>query len=471
MSAHNNLLYKLVFNLPNSTEFPFKEPGDLAIASRSLSPADAAVHPAALSIIESLARDYVYALGSEFRETMRATVRLSPEEGLEIIERTDERFSTIFKENSVDVGAVVKASAVESQGIGYLKQVEVSEDTRRQGESMSEEPVIFLDPISYILWERGIKGSFELDLEVQCRLMASEVGGLTTSVFRFPHIYQDMFKRYGDSAASSDMNVCIVGPGLDRPEKGIGSCPQFVELRALFPNANFLLLDNDAEAIKYLSQQYKTLKFAAYDPFMHRAMTADFSENTHLAPKKMQPVLKRMAEVWSQQSKRPEARQMLKGIGPIQPLLLNVDPDKVELREFDINTSVFKEEEARKFDVMVATMSILLALGENPEYPLDIFVKYLAALKKGGTFYVDAMVIENILSPRLSCDTCDSLASLFEKKLGGCLRFEKIALTSFLPEAVGNFSVIPQLNTNAVKGGHVDRNISTAAVFAITRLD
>lgn len=356
-------------------------------------------------------------MGRDFTKNVNATIRLSIEGGVEFLSSSDERIQATFQE---DTSACVMA------------------------ECRLEAPVT-------------------VNLEIAGRIIIGKGGGLTTGSLRFPHLLKDIVVRFSETRKSEAAKVCIVGPGLDIPEKGILTCPQFVELLVLFPNAEFLLLDNDKEALEKMEQQYKQLKFAAYDPTAHRMNTLAVEGNNFLAPKSYQTVLKEMGEQLGKVAKAPKnATKMLRGFGKLQQVFLNVNSEKIDLRSFDINSSEFNAEDQEKFDVVIATMSILLAMKECSENPLDILCKHLAVLKDNGSFYSDSILIHELLQLDLSD------IRYLEEKLGSKLVIEEIPISDYVKGATGFRAVLPSLSLQEAKAGR-GQDISTASLTVFTR--
>ncbi len=78
---------------------------------------------------------------------------------------------------------------------------------------------------------------------------------------------------------ADDTKVCIVGPGMWKDCKGVPTSFQFVEILSLFPSAQFLLLDNDQEALAAMEKFLKKHQAAMYDPFTLRIRTSSLSPN------------------------------------------------------------------------------------------------------------------------------------------------------------------------------------------------
>ncbi len=421
------------------------------------------MHLAAISILENISRDFVFNLGDDFKRSVSATIRCSLKDGVKIIKSSDKRLQTIFENNLGQMNVAIPRNEAMMAGLTQLKQITATPEQQKQAaQQFGKQPVLFFDPAAFMLYREGMKDSVTVDLKIEGRNTVGKGGCLTTGSLRFPHLLKDIAVRFSELRKSDTAKVCIVGPGLHTPQKGTPTCPQFVELLGLFPKAEFLLLDNDDEALKKMQLQYKTLKFAAYDPLVYRMSTMDIKENKHLAPASYQPVLGEIGEQWGKIAKYPKnADQMLKGFGKLEQLLLNVSPEKIHLRSFEINSSEFKGEEKKIFDVVVATMSIILAMRENPEKPLDILCKHLSILKENGSFYSDSVLIHEIL--KLDSEMIQSL----EEKLDSKLVIEEIPMSDYLKGETGSIATIP----NPSREDSLDRmcDITTASITVITR--
>jgi len=228
-------------------------------------------------------------------------------------------------------------------------------------------------------------------------------GGLSTGYLRFPHllvgIASDIDK---NKRLSQDLNVCIVGPGI-REGAHLCECPQLVELRAMMPKAHYLLLDNDKKLLELLGKAIGRQKLLAYDPTMLRGRTLGNHTNPFLAKEPLLSVLNDLKPVLANQTPVPkEPLQLLKGMGESKEILVKIDPNRIELRDFDIRSSQFKETDKGQFDVVVATMSITNTFCEQRKTntALDCFQqvgKFLELLRPGGVFYADAVLFEFLL--------------------------------------------------------------------------
>ena len=215
--------------------------------------------------------------------------------------------------------------------------------------------------------------------------------GLTTAQMRYPHLLNHLSERFKEKGPS---NICIMGPGLLEEEGARPVCPQAAELFSLFPEAKFLLVDKDDHLLETLKKQYQIQQTAVYDPTMLRLYAANSPTNTQRAPEKYQPLMSRMKKAMGGQARNRDAKKMMLGIGPAQPLLLKLDSKKIELRRFDFLADQFKEGE--KFDSIVATMSLSYAYEEVIDKPAPFFAllgNCLSALKEGGVLYMDFFLV------------------------------------------------------------------------------
>lgn len=466
MSASVLPKLKLSFLVPDEEVYPFSEPGQIPIISSSLESSDSAINQVAAEMIIGIARDFAFLLKRDLKHTISMQIKLFQEEGIVI---NDPRYAALFNDNVKGMGVAVPTALVEEVGLAHLKKSEVDKDEIKRGELQIGEPCIIVNPFAFLMWQNGIKEPIELNMEISGFHAKGKGGGLTTAAFRFPHMYLDMVSRF-EGRRRNELKVCIVGPGLQKPDGKLGFCSQFVELKALFPKAHFLLLDNDTEALAYLEKQFKGVKAAAYDPLTLRMLTFDqLKTNVLLAPEKFQPMLAEMKNELAACAKFPSnAKEMLQGFGEIKQMMLEVNPDYIELREFDINTSEFKGDE--KFDVMVATMSICLALSEgDPQDFKKIMLKYVERLNKEGSLYIDSGLMHQILIPALGCDNPEEVAALLSEEAGVKFSLDRVGLETYLPETAGDIGSLP--NPDLFSARNDDRgivSITTHSVFVLT---
>ena len=465
MSASSMPTYKISLSVPNSDEYPFEDPSDIPVASKQLNPIDAEVHPVAIQLFDSIAKDIAFRLRSDFKETIAFRVSLSQTEGTTI---HDERFSALHRKITEGVVAGIPLRQVGMLNIEHLKRVEVDAESEKAYCLQAKEPCAFIDVSSYLLWEKGVRAPVDVNLEISRFVPMSQGGGLTTVAFRFPHMYLDMITRFAEKRRLGDLKVCIVGPGLHRPDGKLGFCSQFVELKALFPNAEFLLLDKDRDALKFLDGQLKKMKVAAYDPLVFRAITLEVADNSLLAPAIFQPMLTEIKDEWATSARiSSNAKEMLDGYGEIKPMMINVNPEQIELRYFDINTSKFKEGE--KFDVMVATLSLILAFCEEESAKIEeVFTKFLDKLNDEGSLYIDAPLMHKVLIPAFGCESPEGVIEFISVKTGVPFNLERLGLETYLTDSAGDSGTLPNPNIRSGKKDHM-ASITTHSIYVLTK--
>lgn len=450
---------------------PENEPDELRLASQSISPKGAKIHPFVQNTTEKLCRDYLFNLGEKFCSGVNAKITFSVQKGLEIQSCTEPGFSHYVNELISGFQAVMPASQARDLVARKVRRVSPSKENLQQArEQFGSLPLVFFDVLAYQMLRHGVQRPQRINLSFRCQRFGSKGRGLTTGPLRWAHIYQDIWTKIPkDVRESADTSLCLVGPGLeDHLEKTMPSCCQFAELRTLFPKAQCLLLDNSPKLITALSDQLGK-GFTIYDPtsLIMRSILPKM-----IAPKHYQPLLLAMRQVMAANSVLPGAQQMLKGVAPIKPLLLKTSAKPVEIREFDINTSAFKESESKSFDVMVATLSIvnamMAAFEKDKSYDqAPVFVKFLAALKETGTLYIDLLLSEIMFGHDKVPKKDEPALQYLEALLGSRLSIRKIPITDFLPSTQGDMTT---LDVVSCQGKHLSSTVPTQSAFAITRI-
>ncbi len=454
-------------------EIKIENPDQLLIRTRELSPSSANIKPEILEVIESLCKDYICSLGKMFKEPMTARLTLSPINGISF-DPGSEKIKAVYEQITREVAIAIPKNDAISQGIQQLKKKNVSAQEKQKAfAQFQQKQILFLDPHAYQLWKSGLKAPLKIDVEMVACLSTGQGGGLTTGFLRFPHLLGDLANRFQTKRLDQQTKICIVGPGLFIPEKGTPSCPQFVEVFSLFPKANFLLLDNDTSALERMDGQFHKCKFAGYDSSMLRVYTTNIQSNTYYAPQKYQILFQQMKDLFAENALAPtNAKEMLAGIGGIKPLLLKVDPEKIHLREFDILTSAPKEEEKGTFNIVIATMSMLLAIGEldknSSTNPLMIFRKFLELLSENGSLYVDSTLIDYLYSA-YGDENMDLGLRYLELLLGNELSIEEVAIADFSPNVLSAHSTLLNLSMSNSKELVTGTNVTTSSVTVITR--
>jgi len=82
---------------------------------------------------------------------------------------------------------------------------------------------------------------------------------------------------------------------------------------------------------------------------------------------------------------------MYSGAAPSKPFAINVDPEKMKVRNFDVDTSKFEQNEEKKFDAIFATAVFLNVFMDKrgPFNSYSVIGKFLLTLKENGSLYMD----------------------------------------------------------------------------------
>ena len=450
------------------------DPDDLLISRRNLSPADAQISSLILTYLESISRDYLYFLGKKFKSTAFAQLSFSHNKGVVFNYYSDVRLKTLFEQNASSSFAVtIPRKQAKKLGFSDIKKHDVTEAIRQEArEKYKEEKVFFFDPCAYLLFQSGLTQPVTVNLEIQGREALSEGGGLTTGFLRFPHLLFDLTERYNQLRKSDQTKICLVGPGLNEEKNSPPCIPQFVEIHSIFPNAEYLLLDNNSQAITLMNQQFKFCKFAAYDPSRIKLLTSKANGNSLYAPEKYQKLFQEMKNSFVDRAfgSPVDIKKMLYNEGSTNRVMLKVNPDRVQIQEFDITNSQFNETE-KGFDVIVATMSITIAfstqISQNPKWNfIEEMAKFLKALKENGSLYVDSTIkiifkdtINNIGNSKKAL-----AIQYFESLLGNKLTLDEIPLADFIPGTQGISGVIDNQTIN-----EKNQNVTTSSILVMTR--
>lgn len=453
--------YTLEFLIP---EQKIENPEDLIIRTKALSPPTAKITPQILFLIEDLCKDYIFSLGKMFTELVKVRMCLSLKKGISF---DNKKIQANYDEKTKGPAFAMP----KTPEIQHLMKRNVSVQDRTEAYAdLGTKQVAFIDPGAFLLWKAGLKNPLTIDVEMTGFWRTSQGGGLTTGFLRFPHMLGDLADRFKDKR-EQQAKICIVGPGLFTPEKGVPSCPQFVELFSLFPKSDFLMLDNDKPTLDRMENQFHKCKFAAYDPSMLRIYTTKIEENNRYAPPKYQALFQEMKATFADNAlANPKVKEMLAGIGPLQPLMLKVDPDKINLREFDILTSTPEEKDKGTFDIVVATMSILLNFDNFDETgstnPIFILQKFLELLSENGSLYLDSCLIDTLFETYGEKNMGLGIRYL-EQVLGNQLSFEEVSLSDFSPNSVGKYATFLNFSLNI--GPNSMPNVSTSSINVVTR--
>lgn len=462
----NDTTYSLVLALhPPQTEYQ--------VESRKLSPQTAKVSPIILTLIEGISSNYANFLQDKFERCL-VKFSFSSKNGVVFLSASDERIKTVFHEQYKNEPlTIIPREDVESSGLKDMKTALASEYIKEEAfKHFQTNDVVYFDSFAYAIYQAGIEDDLELTVDITRRIIVG-AGGLTTGSLRFPHLLGSLYEEFKDTRKSDKKKICIVGPGMNEDPE-FPSSPQLSELCSLFPNAEFLVLDNDKTAIRTLTEQVRK-GFLVYDSLMLRMRTIKVEglgiESFQNYPKKYIEVFDAIKSGFADKAKLPpDAKSMLNGIGPIQPLIFGVDPKKIRISEFDITSSQFKDEDNNKFDIVVATMSIWLAIKhvKNPQHNhFSTFAKFLSILKQGGKLYID-QASTRFLDELYGMEGKKLGIRYIESLLGNRLVFNEIPLTDFISESQGEYDVVPNLTICKTKQ-YVPEDVQTSSITVITR--
>ena len=453
-----------------------KSGDDIPISQRSLSPLDTNIPDNLITLLEHHLKEYVFSLKEEKPPLLKARFSFSQKDGIEVLSTTDERIRAIIK--GEELGAAMLVSEAVQQGTLHLKRLKPDIKTIQDMEAKLGGPAIFTDTFAVLLWQKRIEGRINLEVEVDYRTALSQGGELTTGPLRYPHLWRHLFeqkkKNQSDISTVVPSVIGMVGPGMIQ-DKGSPFCPQFIELLALFPETQFELFDNDKTALEIMNKQFKVCKLAFYDPSMLTLRTCKNLRAGLYAPKKYQPTLRKIKEVIAKKTLLPKnVNAILDGQARIEKITLKLESDKIKVRDFDIITSKFGEEENKKFDFLVATFSINLALRtlleqDRKQNPFNILVKFLLTLKENGTLYLDTSLREQVLQDRYGEKGLNLGIRYMQSILGNCIRLEEIPFSDFDPQNVNHVGVISSITIEGAKEFGYKQNVGTSSITAMTR--
>jgi len=428
--------------------------------------AEKGINEVVISLVHSIAKDYVFQLGEEFRNQAQARINFSVERGVVFEACSDPRLEECYSQHAILL------PKTEVKGPVWL--IEPTPDMLEEPLPNSRADEVLVDVASMILQKQGLEAPQSVELEIVPFIPLTKGKGLTTSNLRYPHLLLDLLNRLEKGLLPADSSVCIVGPGLiDYEDSNVfPTCPQFAELLGMIPKGKFTLLDIDKDSLTRLSKQIAN-NFTAYDLMGFRTYTFRKGVGEFVESPEYQKLFRVMGKHFAQLALAPSnAEEIIQGNAPIQPLVLRVQQNQLALRVFDITKSFFKQTD--QFDVMVATMSIVNAFqDEMTEKPhLNHFgklIKFLEALKVGGTLYIDAVMIQHLFSVG-GQEGFDLGIKYLESVIGNRLQLEEIPYSSFKEGASGMVNTITAASMNFPKG--IDRNVyltTTSDLFAITR--
>lgn len=467
--------YSLCFSIISE----ITDPQLLPITSARLLPQDASLSPFLLGILENLGKEIAFRLGKEF-EVTQIRFKYSPENGI-TLKCVNQKVQSICESLLLDESERLVALSFQEADKRHLTQlkkpIKVEEKDLEKARRDFGDDVMFFDRLGFELFISGVTAPTDVDLELSGRVI-HRIAGRTTGHLRFPHMLQDLYTRFSEKVRSSKQtSVCIVGPGLFE-DQNAPFCPQFTEVQTLFPNASYLLLDNDSHVLKILKKQLKA-KAISYNPLMLRIYSTQFPKADEAMRKLYAPTkYQQMFQVMKQELAKKEmdsqgVKKMLDGEGKIQNLCVKVDRRKIQLRQFEIESSMFSSEDHGTFDVVVATMSILLALGDkivaNPsDNHFSTLLKFLRLLKVNGSLYVDAELMNKAFANVYGSEGMKIGTAYLEMELGNRLAVEEIPLSDFLPSEQGAAGFLKSYTVDE-RGEIKPTTVSSSSLVVYTR--
>lgn len=462
--------YSLTFQIP----FIVTDEKSIIFAASSTNPPKAKISTELCKVVYEVSLSYVFANRDNFKlgdRGLSAHLSFAPNTGINVVSTNDGSLKTLFEKMSTEAVPFSPSEAKE-QNIFDLLRKKPTEEARVEAQKTKGKRAVFFEPITVRLWNGGVRTSEEIKLNIQVLKATSEGGGLTTGHLRFPHMLQGIaieLQKKG-RLESMDLKVCIVGPGF-KEEGRLGYCPQLVELRSIMPNAEYLLLDNDKKAVALMEKAFIKQQMISYDPTMLRSRTTILPnmKNPYLVPEPLLSFLNDMKSALAEQVIAPKnAKAMMKGEGNLEEVVVKLDSRKIELREFDICSSEFKDSDKGQFDVVVATMSLSIVYKEEKGKItlLDNFkrlARFVELLKPEGFLYVDTLLLESLRSQYGKTNL--ELGLEYLGAVIGCqLMIYYIPLSNVDPGSKEIFGSFPDCNYKSEM-----RTISTSGVDCIKR--
>jgi len=447
-------------------------PLELIIEEQALHPPASSIPSDILEFGEMMGRFYVYSLGTAFNENVTATLIFNSDTTPQLL-CEDEKAKTIFEQFLL---RTLSSPSMKSQLKG--RQRKIVRESKKKDESwvnFNREVLLFFETSAQIMRCTKITEPVQINLEIKGREPINEGGGLTTTCIRWPNLLKYLHYHLDDTRLSDQLHIGIVGIGLVEEDKLPPFSPQFVEIFSLCPNATFLLLDNNKHCLERMTEQFHQCKFASYDPLALRMRTYPDLENMYIAPQSYQETFEAMKDTLTVKSTKYQknAADMLKGIGRIQRMMLEVDPTKIELRDFDINTSALNEIDKKKFNAVIGTMSITLAFQSLISENLSInyfptLGKFLEMLKENESLYIDKMCMQCLIE-YYGPSVMELGIHYIECLLGNRLKIEEIPINDFAPETLGDSITIPQFTIKQALSKNSLPTVDTHSVTVITR--
>lgn len=271
-------------------------------------------------------------------------------------------------------------------------------------------------------------------------------GGVTSGYFRYPQIYSDIFNRSAHLA--DNLQLLLVGAGLEDGHNGSQTSPQFIEARVLLSGMGknkscVTVIDNNPEVIKVVNgpKSYGIMTSGnqpSFEPFFHINSFVNWD------------------------GYRTMCAALVKGFGTAR----NIQTNSIQA---DLETFTPRH---KSLDLIIATQSITNAVRQFDRDSsatirlLDLVATYANGLKQGGVFYFDMDIMAE-LKARVGEGCIDVMKSYLEGKMGSLvdLRVVTLPLKSALPQNSLYWPVPNGPNAGEVKAIPT----STGAVWAVQR--
>jgi hypothetical protein len=435
---------------------------DIYVADQRITPKDAKIHIYLLNLITSLAKHYVFEQKKAIC-SFETTITFSTRNGVTFSLNTDLRLIDVFHQIK---GTPVELPLVKETQTIYdnVKQVFHPKKYTAYPQAVPSTTMFYVDEVALGLVYHGVDTPTQIRVSVQAQQAIPAEAKLSASI-RFPHLMHTVMERYSQTTPK----ICLIDARI-----AAGKCPLFVEFRALFKKSPITLFSESECTIKALSL-IKTSGIAFYDISTLRARLISLTDEDSLTPTpvKYAPWLEQMRDGLIELAKDPSDKRMIQGTGPVKPLMLANEAEKMEIHLINASSPEFTDTDKKSFDIVVGIFSLSTTLGEtlittSNFDPVLFMQKYLELLKDEGTLYVDAMLYDDHYQDPLIWKT-------LEERLNTTFIIEEIPFTDFLPTAIGKQANIPLLTRenirNLLKNDGSPRTVSTVYLTSIRRED
>jgi hypothetical protein len=426
----------MISTLPEYSVFFNNAYKPCVLIQKILPPKDVKVSPKILNMLSDLAQEFVSHQPPAFdTKFQRCKIAASLNEGLVI--EGNERILNCFKEMYGGLCAVVEEEQAKLAGLDKVRQLTPGEKAQEEAKrSFPGKNVIYFDPFAIAMFRDKISDPIEMHFNIH--YITSPGKRLKTGCLQFPHLLKDLHDRL--NTYSQDMHCCIVGSDLVKMAGGLPFSPQLAELMLMFPEAHFLILDNNKKTVDSLKKYLNQRNRAIYDPTLLKYYLQEHTNEPKYALKQYRNVFTFLKENLIKHSQKPKnAKKAFYSINENQQIFFKAQSKKIEVSEFEIYKSLFSESQKRPFDLIVATYSISVEFGTKlqqniPENHFAVLAKFLDALKENGSLYID-MNFLRILKLFLSQTEVNLCINYIEMILGNKLKIEDIPLSDFV---IGN---------------------------------